>query len=296
MSTPTTSSLASPPLTTTTARSPASRAAGRLLAYAVVIAGGLIYLFPVLYMLRTSLTPVGLLYADPPVIIPWPPHWQNYAEMWQAGPVAAWIRNSVLITGISVVAETITSTLVAFGFARARFRGRDAVFVLVLATTMIPNHVTLIPQYLLYHKLGWINTFWPLIVPRFFGHAFYIFILRQFFLTLPRELDEAAEIDGAGRLQILTRIVAPLSAPAIATVAVFSFMNHWNDFVEPVIYLLTPENLTLAVGLRWFTGRYGTEYHLLMAGAVLMTGPMIVAFFLAQKYFVQGIALAGLKG
>jgi ABC-type glycerol-3-phosphate transport system permease component len=290
-----------------TARTDLSRAAalpaavwprrlGRLLAYAAVTAGGLVYIFPLLFMLRTSLTPVGLLFADPPVIVPWPPYWQNYAEMWQGGPVLAWLRNSLLVTGVSVVAETTASTLVAYGFARTRFRGRNVLFMLVLATTMIPLHVTLIPQYLLYHRLGWINTLWPLIVPRFFGTAFYIFILRQFFLTLPKEMDDAAEIDGANRFQVLTRIIVPLSTPAIATVAVFSFINRWNDFLEPVIYLLTPENLTLAVGLRWFTGRHGTEYHLLMAGAVLMVGPMIVAFFLAQKYFVQGIALAGIKG
>jgi multiple sugar transport system permease protein len=272
------------------------RLLGLAAAYAAVALGGLIYIFPLLFMLRTSLTPVGLLFADPPVLVPWPPRWQNYAEMWQVGPVLAWLRNSLLVTGVSVVVETVSSMLVAYGFARTRFRGRNALFVLVLATTMIPLHVTLIPQYLLYHRLGWINTLWPLIVPRFFGTAFYIFILRQFFLTLPKELDDAAEIDGANRLQVLLRIIVPLSAPAIATVAVFSFINRWNDFLEPVIYLLTPENLTLAVGLRWFTGRHGTEYHLLMAGAVLMTGPMIVAFFLAQKHFVQGIALAGVKG
>ena len=272
------------------------RRLGMVAAYAAVALGGLVYIFPLLLMLRTSLTPVGQLFADPPVLVPWPPHWQNYAEMWQGGPVLAWLRNSLVVTGISVVAETISSMLVAYGFARTRFRGRNALFVLVLATTMIPLHVTLIPQYLLYHRFGWINTLWPLIVPRFFGTTFYIFILRQFFLTLPKELDDAAEIDGANRLQVLLRIIVPLSAPAIATVAVFSFINRWNDFLEPVIYLLTPENLTLAVGLRWFTGRHGTEYHLLMAGAVLMTGPMIVAFFLAQKHFVQGIALAGVKG
>lgn len=272
------------------------RRLGRLLVYVFVTAAGLVYIFPVLYMLRTSLTPVGLIYADPPVIVPWPPHWQNYVEMWQGGPVLAWLRNSVFVTGVSVFVETTTSALVAYGFARTRFRGRHVLFILVLATTMIPMHVTLIPQYLLYHKLGWIDTLWPLLVPRFFGTAFYIFILRQFFLALPKELDDAAEIDGASRLQILTRIIIPLSTSAIAAVAVFSFINRWNDFLEPVIYLLTPENLTLAVGLRWFTGRHGTEYHLLMAGAVMMTGPMIVAFFLAQKHFVRGIALAGIKG
>jgi ABC-type glycerol-3-phosphate transport system permease component len=263
--------------------------------YALVTAGGLVFIFPLLFVLRTSLTPVGMLYADPPVIVPWPPHWANYAEMWAGGPVLAWLRNSVVISAISVVAETFSSALVAYGFARVRFRGRDTLFLLVLATTMIPMHVTLVPQYLLYHQLGWIDSAWPLIVPRLFGTPFYIFILRQFFLALPRELDDAAEIDGANRLQILTRIMLPLSGSAIAAVAVFSFVNRWNDFLEPVIYLLTPEKLTLAVGLRWFTGRHGTEYHLLTAGAILMTAPMIAAFFLAQRQFVRGIALAGIK-
>ena len=263
--------------------------------YALVTAGGLVFIFPLLFVLRTSLTPVGMLYADPPVIVPWPPHWANYAEMWAGGPVLAWLRNSVVISAISVVAETFSSALVAYGFARVRFRGRDTLFLLVLATTMIPMHVTLVPQYLLYHQLGWIDSAWPLIVPRLFGTPFYIFILRQFFLALPRELDDAAEIDGANRLQILTRIMLPLSGSAIAAVAVFSFVNRWNDFLEPVIYLLTPEKLTLAVGLRWFTGRHGTEYHLLTAGAILMTAPMVAAFFLAQRHFVRGIALAGIK-
>ncbi len=164
-----------------------------------------------------------------------------------------------------------------------------------MATTMVPVTVTLVPQYILFNYFGWVNTYWPLIVPRFFGRPFYIFLLRQFFLTLPGELDAAAEIDGANRLQILLRVIAPISAPAIATVAVFSFMNHWNDFLEPTIYLLRPERQTLAVGLRWFVNVYSTSYHLLMSGAVLMTMPMIIAFFLAQKQFVRGIALTGIK-
>ena len=267
---------------------------GRTVAHIVLLAGGLVYVFPLVYMIRTSLTPVGLLYAN--VLVPWPPHWQNYVEMWQSGPVALWIRNSTFLTVSNVITETLSCILVAYGFARFRFHGRDTMFLLVMATTMVPVTVTLVPQYLLFNWFGWVNTYWPMIVPRFFGHPFYIFILRQFLMTLPKDLDEAAEMDGAGRMQILWRIIAPLSAPAIATVAVFSFMNHWNDFLEPSIYLLVPERQTLSVGLRWFVHQYGTEYHLLMAGAVLMTSPMITAFFLAQKQFVRGIALTGIKG
>jgi ABC-type glycerol-3-phosphate transport system permease component len=161
---------------------------------------------------------------------------------------------------------------------------------------MVPFHVVLVPQFFLFNAFGWINTLWPLIVPTFFGSAFYIFILRQFFLTLPRELDEAAEIDGAGLLDVLWRIVVPLSKPAIATVGVFSFINHWNDFLRPLIFLQLPERLTLAVGLRWFTGRESTEFHLLMAASFMALLPVIVVFFVAQKQFVRGIALTGLKG
>ena len=268
----------------------------RTLLYVLLIVGGLAYTFPILYMIRTSLIEKGDLYAIPPIVFPFPPAWDNYIDMWTNGPTAHWVKNSVIVTLISVVAETIVSTLVAYGFARCRFVGRDKVFLGVLATMMLPGAVTLIPRWLMFFHLGWIDTMWPLLVPRFFGTAFYIFILRQFFLSLPKELDEAAEIDGAGRLQVLFRLIVPLSVPAIATVGVFSFMNRWNDFLEPLIYLLHEENLTLAVGMRFFINRHETEYALLMAGGVLMTGPMIVAFFFAQKQFIRGIALTGIKG
>ena len=254
------------------------------------------YTFPLIYVLRTSLTAEHELFAWPPVIIPWPPVWDNYVEMWTNGPTWSWVKNSTIVTLVSVVAETVTSVFVAFGFSRTRFAGRDKLFLGVLATMMLPGAVTLVPKWLIFFRLGWIDTLWPLIVPRFFATPFYIFILRQFFLSLPKELDDAAEIDGANLIQVLRRIILPLSVPAIATVAVFSFMNRWNDFLEPLIYLLHTENLTLAVGMRWFTGQWGTEFHLLMAGAMLMVAPMIVAFFIAQKQFIRGIALTGIKG
>ena len=266
---------------------------GRAIAYILLVSGSIVYVFPLLYMIRTALMPAGLLYSG--LLVAWPPHWQNFVELWQSGPVAVWIRNSTFLTLLNVISETPSSLIVAFGFSRIRFRGRDTLFLLVMATLMVPATVTLVPQYILFNYFGWVNTYWPLIVPRFFGHPFYIFILRQFLLTLPAELDAAAEIDGANRLQVLTQVIAPISGPAIATVAVFSFMNHWNDFLEPTIYLLQPEKQTLAVGLRWFNSEFGGWYHLLMAGATLMTLPMIVAFFLAQKQFVRGIALTGIK-
>jgi ABC-type glycerol-3-phosphate transport system permease component len=268
----------------------------RLLLYVLVVGGSAAYMFPVLFMMRTSLTLESDLYVLPPIIVPWPPIWENYVEMWGNGPTWSWIKNSIIVTVFSVLAETAVSVSVAYGFARTKFAGRDKLFIGVLATMMLPGAVTLIPRWLIFYNLGMIDTLWPLLIPRIFGTAFYIFIMRQFFLTLPRELDEAARIDGATHLQILFKVVMPLSAPAIATIAVFSFMNRWNDFLEPLIYLLHTENLTLAVGLRFFSSKFGTEYHLLMAGAMLLVAPMILAFFLAQKQFVRGIALTGIKG
>ena len=268
----------------------------RIVLYLIVVGGAFGYMYPVLFMLRTSLTKESDLYVLPPIIIPWPPLWENYSIMWSNGPTWSWMKNSAIVVAFSVVAETITSVSVAYGFARTRFAGRDKLFLGVLATMMLPGAVTLIPRWLIFHRLDMIDTLWPLLIPRLFGTAFYIFIMRQFFLTLPRELDDAARIDGASHLQILRKVVIPLSVPAIATIAVFSFMNRWNDFLEPLIYLLRTENLTLAVGLRFFVSRFGTQYHLLMAGAMLLIVPMIVAFFLAQKQFIRGIALTGIKG
>lgn len=269
---------------------------GRTVTYLLLIAGSVLFVIPFLWMVRTSLMAPEAIYIYPPQIVPNPFRWENYPEMWSTGPFLHWVRNSLAVAVTSTIGDTIASALAAFGFARTRFPGRNKLFVFVLATMMMPYHVVLIPRYLLFHQLGWLNTLYPLVIPNLLGSAFYIFILRQFFLTLPIELDEAAEIDGAGMLTILSQIIAPLSKPAIATVAVFSFINHWNDFVQPLIYLQTPEQLTLAVAIRWFTGRHGTEFHLLMAISVLALLPIIVVFFIAQKQFIRGIALTGMKG
>lgn len=269
---------------------------GRVLTYLLLIGGSVLFVIPLLWMLRTSLLAPDLIFADPPVWIPSPPQWQNYVDMWQAGPFLNWVENSVIVTAIGVVALTASSTVAAYGFARTRFVGRDKLFLLVLATLMIPFQVRLVPEFMLFNWFGWVNTLYPLIVPSLFGSAFFIFILRQFFLTLPRELDEAAEIDGASSWIILWQIIVPLAQPAIATVAAFAFIEQWNDFLRPTIYLYTPENLTLAVGIRWFAGRYATQFHLMMAASMVALLPMIAVFFIAQKQFMQGIALTGIKG
>ncbi len=284
-----------PPVNSQPAGRRVAHLAGQTLTYLLLIGGSIIFLIPVLWMVRTSLMAVDKMFVSPPQFIPDPIAWGNYPEMWEAGPFLHWVRNSTIVTLTTMVGETVVSMLVAFGFARTRFPGRDKLFIFVLASLMIPYYVVLVPRFLLFRELGWINTLYPLIVPELFGSAFSIFILRQFFMTLPKELDEAAAIDGAGLWAIFWRIVVPLSKPAIATVAVFSFINHWNDFVQPLIYLQTPEALTLAVGIRWFTGRHATEFHLMMAVSLVALLPILIIFFLAQKQFIRGIALTGIK-
>jgi ABC-type glycerol-3-phosphate transport system permease component len=266
-----------------------------VLIHVTVISGAILFTLPFLWMVRTSLLRPELIAVEPPVWIPWPPEWRNYSALFELGPFGAWMTNSVIVTLLATLGNTLTSAIVAFGFARTTFVGRDRLFVLVLATMMIPFQVTLVPQYVLFWQLGWLNTLLPLVVPELFGRAFFIFILRQFFMSLPRELDEAAKIDGASLWQVLWLIVLPLAKPAIATVAVFAFIDHWNEFIRPLVYVQTPENLTLAVGVRWFAGRYEVMFHYLMASAVLLLAPIIVAFFVAQKQFIRGIALTGLK-
>ena len=199
-----------------------------------------------------------------------------------------------------MVATFFSCSLVAYGFSRLNFRGRNTLFSLCLATMMLPAQVTMIPLYILYSKIGWIDTFWPLIVPAFFGSPFYIFLLRQFFLTIPRELDEAALIDGASRLRIYWSIILPLSRPAMATVMIFTFIGTWNDFVNPLIYINSTENATLTLGLNLLksqiVGTGMTEWNTLMAGSLLVMIPNIVIFFLAQSQFIKGISVGAMKG
>jgi ABC-type glycerol-3-phosphate transport system permease component len=225
------------------------------------------------------------------------PRWQNYPEAWTTMPFTRFLLNTLIITALGVVGQVLSASLVAFSFARLRWPGRDALFVLVLATLMLPSQVTLIPQYVIYRTLGWIDTFLPLVVPAYLGgSAVYIFLLRQFFMTIPAELDEAARIDGASSFALWTRVMLPLSKPILAAVAVFSFVALWNDFMGPLIYLNSTKKLTLAVGLRVFQGTYVTYMHLLMAVATVALIPVIIIFFVAQKQFVRSIVLTGIKG
>jgi multiple sugar transport system permease protein len=273
------------------------QATGRVLATLVIIAGAILVLFPIAWMFSTSLKTTDQTSAIPTIWVPPTPQWQNYPTALTVLPFALYFRNTGIITVLSVVGSVISASLVGFGFARLRAPGRDALFLVVLATLILPAQVVLIPQFVLFAKLGWVNTFAPLIVPTFFGAGFNIFLLRQFFMTIPRDMDESAVIDGASYLQIWWRIALPMSLPALGIVAILQFIYSWNDFFGPLVYLSYNNVWTVSLALNAFTGAYGTtDYSLLMAASLVAALPCIVLFFIAQRYFIQGIVVSGVKG
>jgi multiple sugar transport system permease protein len=267
------------------------------LTYAVLVGLSFVFLIPFFWMLSTSLTEASKVIMRERPWIPNPFVWANYKNALTVLPFHLFLKNTITITISCIIGQVLSASLVAFGFSRMRFPGRDVLFVLVLSTMMLPAQVTMIPTFILFTKLRWIDTLKPLIVPAFFGGgAFFIFLLRQFFMTIPSELEDAAKIDGCSPLGIYRNVALPLSKPALATVAIFSFMAHWNDFMGPLIYTQSMEKKTLALGLYSFKGLHGTEYHLMMAAAIAVLIPVLVIFFCAQKYFVQGIVMSGLYG
>ncbi|NJN82572.1 MAG: carbohydrate ABC transporter permease [Caldilineaceae bacterium] len=276
----------------------------RLLLYTLAIASSIMFLFPFFWTVSTSLKKPVELIAYPPTLLPETPQWSNYLDIWSVGmgmSFGQFFMNSAIVTGLALIGQVFTAFVVGYGFARFRFPGREFLFALCLSTLILPPHVTIIPLFVLFRNLRWIDTFLPLIVPSFFGGgAFTIFLIRQFIMTLPIELDEAALMDGAGRLTILLRIILPNSGPVLATVAIFGFIGHWNQFLEPLIFLNSARKYTVPLGL-WFLrhqeGQAGLPNdNLLMAASVLATVPIILLFFFSQKYFVRGIAMSGLKG
>ena len=255
------------------------------------------FLFPLFWMASTSLKTMEQAYAFPPVWLPQPVMWDNYVKLFTELPFFTFTLNSVLITVLNTVGVVFTSALVAFGFSRLRARGRNFLFVVIISTIMLHAQVILVPTFILVKYLIWINTILPLVVPAYFGGgAFNIFLLRQFFTTIPFEYDEAAIMDGAGWFTIFWRIMLPLSKPALATVAVLNIVGVWTDFFGPLIYLNDLNKMTLAVGLAFLRGQHSTVLTLLMAGSMFATLPVLIIFFLAQRYFVEGIQLSGLKG
>lgn len=267
--------------------------------YLVLLAVSGLFVLPLLWMISVSLQDARGVFAQPFRWIPPVIHAENFAEVTRLVPFGRYLLNTVAITASVMAGTLLSSSLVAYGFSRLRFRGRDMLFALCLSTMMLPAQVTMVPLYILFARWGWIDTFLPLIVPAFFGTPFYIFLLRQFFLTIPREYDEAALLDGAGRLRIYWSIVLPLARPAVLTVAAFTFIGTWNDFFGPLIYINSPAHATLTLGLNMLksqiVGTGMTQWHLLMAAAVLVMLPNIVVFFLAQKYLVRGISMGGLR-
>lgn len=259
-----------------------------LLTHAALVASSALVLVPFLWMLSTSLKPYDAVFLYPPQLVPNPISFGNYVEALTAIPYRLFFRNTIVITLAALVGELISSSLVAYSFARLRWWGRDVVFVLVLATMMLPQQVTLIPRFVLFRQLGWIDSFLPLIVPSFFGVPLYVFLLRQFYLGLPLDLDDAARIDGCGSFLIYWRVLLPLSRAALAVVAIFSFQYHWNDFLEPLIYLHSYRLYTVSLALQHFLCSCGSLWHLLMAASATVMAPSVVLFFVAQRYFIQG--------
>jgi ABC-type glycerol-3-phosphate transport system permease component len=262
----------------------------------IAVAGSVMFVVPFAWMVSTAGKEADLVWRLPPVWIPPSYEWRNYIEGWQMLPFGTFYLNTTKITVLTVVGILISSSLAAFAFARLQFPGRDALFLIVLSTMMLPWHVTIIPQYIFFTKLGWVITHKALWVQWWFGDAFSIFLLRQFFMTLPLELDDAARIDGCSRFGTFWRILLPLSKPALGVVAIYEFTWSWNNFMGPLIYLNSRDKFTVPLGLHLFQERTQINLQYMMGQAVIFVIPVLLLFALAQRYFVQGIVVSGIKG
>lgn len=270
----------------------------RGLIYAVLLAGACIVFIPFAWTLSTALKAPDRLAEFPPRWIPEPVVWGNFIEAVTIKPFGRWFLNTLFVVGVATTGTLLSASLVAFSFARLRWPGRNLLFLVLLATMMLPDQVTLIPTFVLFRQLGWVNTYLPLIAPPFFArNAFFVFLLRQFFMTIPLDLDDAARMDGAGFFQIYRHIILPMSKPALAVAAIMFSQFKWKEFLAPLIYLNKQELYTVSLGLRTFIGEsWGTEWHLMMAANIIFMIPLILIFFFAQKYFIQGVVITGVKG
>ncbi len=266
-----------------------------LLTYTILIFGAFWTVLPFVWMFLSSFKDPNSIFTYPPEWIPKKWHFENYVEVWKIVPMGRWFLNSMIISFSVVIGNLFGSSLASYAFATMNFRGKKTLFLILLATMMVPYQVILIPMFLLMKSLGWINSFKPLIVPAFTGSAFGIFLLRQFIMQLPRDLFDAAKIDGANHFYIFTKITIPMIKPALATLALFTFIGSWNDLLNPLIYLYDKEKYTLALGLTYFQGQYAGYWHYLMAGSVIAVLPIIIVFFFTQRYFISGIKLSGFK-
>ncbi len=268
----------------------------KIFIFLLLSVGAVAFMLPIFWAISSSFKPDYQVLEFPPRWIPDPFRWQNYPEALTYIPFGRYTLNTLVIALLAITGNILSCTLVAYGFARLRAPGKSFLFVLMLSTMMLVDPVRIIPMYIEFNALGWIDSIKPLVIPAFFGSPFYIFLLRQFFLSIPRELEDAALIDGANRLQILWRIILPLARPAIAAIAIFNFQGVWTDFLPPLIFLHDHSKFTISLGLNFFRSSYDVHWGYLMAASLVAMLPMVLVFFLAQKQFIEGISFSGLKG
>lgn len=266
--------------------------------YALLLLLALVCVIPLYWMVRSSfMKNTDIFIMDPFVFWPKEMHWNNYVDAFKSADFARYAINTIIIVAGCMLGTLLTSSMAAYAFSRVKWKGRDLCFGMILTTMMLPGTVTLIPQFIIWKNLHMVNTYWPLILPSFFGGgAFNIFLMRQFFLGIPRELDESARIDGAGPFQIYLKIILPLAKSAMVVVALFTFLNNWNDFFGPLIYLNEKQKFTLALGLLQFRGDYQSKWNLLMAASTIVVTPCIAVYLVGQKHLIEGISLTGMKG
>jgi multiple sugar transport system permease protein len=258
--------------------------------YLVLVGLCLLVMMPFFWMLLSSLKTNAQLFSLPVRWWVWPLHFDNYTRALSLIPFFAQLRNTVMLSALTVIGNLVSGSFVAYGLSKVDWAGRRLLFAVLIGTMLLPGVVTFVPTYLIFRDLGWLNTYLPLVVPAFLGSPYYIFLFRQFFLTIPESVSEAARVDGASELRIFTKIIVPLSGPAFSTVAVLSFIQAWTEYIGPLIYLNVPNQWTLSLGLSAFLNRYSADWNLMMAAAVVFTVPLVVIFFLANKYFMRGIS------
>lgn len=272
------------------------KALGTVLTYIVLSIGAIAFVIPFAWMLSTSLKPLDQIFIYPIQWIPRPFVWANYPQVFEMVPFLTYTINTVIITVLGVIGSLLGSSFAAYSFARLRYPGKNMLFFVMLATLMVPSWVTLIPTFVMFKTFGWLNTYLPILVPAFFATPFNTFLLRQFFLTIPTELEDAARIDGCSTLRIFLSIILPLAKPALATIAIFAFFYYWNDFLGPLIYLQSQDKFPISLGIATFVSEQSNNYALMMAAATMALAPPILLFFVAQRLFIQGVVITGVKG
>lgn len=269
----------------------------KIFTFSILTVGAILILLPIISMVSTSLKPMEEIMSYPPTLFPKEVKWDNYAKAWNSAPFTRWTLNTAFLTLINTFISVIVNSYIDYGFAKVDFKGKKFLFTLVLSTMLIPGFVTLVPTYVMYSKIGWVNTYLPLIVPSLFGSAFYIFLMRQYYLGIPNELIESAKIDGASHFYIWRKIMLPLTKPSLATVAIFTFKGVWYDFLGPLLYINDESKYNIQIGLQTFRGTVQTQWNYLMAASLISVLPIIILFFVFQKYFIEGSNISsGLKG